>query len=52
MAEIKNYTLNFGSGRPASPALTFAARKSAFTEIQLAGWLRPAMAKPGASCHG
>jgi hypothetical protein len=32
MAEIKNYTLNFGSGRPS--ALTCAARKSAFAEIE------------------
>ena len=35
MAEIRNYTLNFGSGRPAAPALTCAQRKSAFTEIEL-----------------
>jgi hypothetical protein len=34
MAEIKNYTLNFSSGRQAVPALTRAARASAFTEIQ------------------
>jgi hypothetical protein len=34
MAEIRNYTLNFGSGRPAAPALT-CARKLAFTEIEL-----------------
>jgi hypothetical protein len=33
MAEIKNYTLNFGSGR--SPCeLNFACAKLAFTEIQ------------------
>lgn len=33
MAEIKNYTLNFGSGR-ALRALDFADAKSACTEIQ------------------
>jgi len=33
MAEIKNYTLNFGSGR-ALRALDFAGAKSACTEIQ------------------
>jgi hypothetical protein len=33
MAEIKNYTLNFGSGR-ALRALDFAHAKSACTEIQ------------------
>jgi hypothetical protein len=33
MAEIKNYTLNFGSGR-ALCALDFADAKSACTEIQ------------------
>jgi hypothetical protein len=35
MAEIRNYTMNFGSGRPAAPGLTCAARKLAFTEIHL-----------------
>ena len=33
MADIKNYTLNFGSGR-ALRALDFAGAKSAFTEVQ------------------
>jgi hypothetical protein len=33
MAEIKNYTLNFGSGR-ALCALDFAGAQSACTEIQ------------------
>jgi hypothetical protein len=33
MAEIKNYTLNFGSGR-ALGALDFAGAKSACTEIE------------------
>ncbi len=33
MAEIKNYTLNFGSGRPAR--LTFAVQKLACTEVAL-----------------
>ena len=33
MAEIKNYTLNFGSGRPLRD-LDFAGAKSAFTEVQ------------------
>jgi hypothetical protein len=41
MADIKNYTLNFGSGRPAMPALTCAARRSACTEVQRTGALRP-----------
>jgi hypothetical protein len=37
MAEIKNYTLNFGSGPAARSApLTCAARKLACTEIELA----------------
>jgi hypothetical protein len=35
MAEIRNYTLNFGSGRPAVPALTCALRKLACAEIEL-----------------
>jgi hypothetical protein len=34
MAEIKNYTLNFGYGR-AQCALNFAIAKLAFTEIEL-----------------
>jgi len=39
MAEIKNYTLNFGSGPAArGAALTCAARKSAFTEIELSSF--------------
>jgi len=33
MADIKNYTLNFGSGR-ARCALNFAGAKLAFTEIE------------------
>jgi hypothetical protein len=33
MAEIRNYTMNFGYGRAASPRLTCALRKLAFTEI-------------------
>jgi hypothetical protein len=33
MAEIKNYTLNFGCGR-ALRALDFACAKSAYAEIQ------------------
>jgi hypothetical protein len=33
VAEIKNYTLNFGSGRPLR-GLDFAEAKSAFTEVQ------------------
>jgi hypothetical protein len=33
MAEIKNDTLNFGSGRPLR-GLDFADAKSAFTEVQ------------------
>ncbi len=39
MAEIRNYTLNFGSGRPRGRAgLTCAVRKLAFTEISLHRW--------------
>jgi len=34
VADIKNYTLNFGFGRPALPALTCAARRSACAEVQ------------------
>ncbi|HMN63593.1 MAG: hypothetical protein KF786_08370 [Burkholderiaceae bacterium] len=34
MADIKNYTLNFGFGRPALPALTCASRRSAFAEVE------------------
>ena len=41
MAEIKNYTLNFGSGRPLC-GLDFAAAKSACTEIQRANKTREA----------
>ncbi|MGE0800653.1 MAG: hypothetical protein AB7G13_34625 [Lautropia sp.] len=38
MAEVQNCTLNFGYGRPAAaPALTCAARKLAFAEVQLVG---------------
>ena len=33
MAEIRNYTMNFGSGRPAAPDLTCALRKLASTEM-------------------
>ncbi|MBL8329075.1 MAG: hypothetical protein JNJ71_09510 [Rubrivivax sp.] len=33
MADIKNYTLNFGCGR-ARCALDFAGAKSAFAEVQ------------------
>lgn len=42
MADIKNYTLNFGSGRPAG--LTVAAQQLAFTEIKRVEWLRSDMA--------
>ena len=34
MAEIKNYTLNFVSGRALDAHLTFALRKLACDEIQ------------------
>jgi hypothetical protein len=34
MAEIRNYTLNFGFGRPTEPGLTCAMRKLAYAEIQ------------------
>ncbi len=39
MAEIKNYTLNFGSGR-ARCALNFAVAKLACTEIERYAGLR------------
>ena len=39
MAEIKNYTLKFGSGR-AHCALNFAAAKLAFTEVERCVYLR------------
>jgi hypothetical protein len=35
MAEIRNYTMNFGSGRPAKPALTWLRGRLACTEIHL-----------------
>jgi hypothetical protein len=40
MAEIRNYTMNFGSGRPAAPGLTCALRKLASTEMhrERASW--------------
>jgi hypothetical protein len=34
VADIKNYTLNFVSGRRAARGLTCAARKLAFNEVQ------------------
>jgi hypothetical protein len=34
MAEIKNYTLNFVSGRRASRGLPCAVRKLAYNEVQ------------------
>jgi hypothetical protein len=39
MAEIKNYTLKFGSGR-APCALNFADAKLAFTEVERCDYLR------------
>jgi hypothetical protein len=33
MAEIRNYTMNFGFGRAASPRLTCALRKLACAEM-------------------
>ena len=39
MAEIKNYTLKFGSGR-APCALNFANAKLAFTEVERCDYLR------------
>jgi hypothetical protein len=35
MAEIRNYTMNFASGRAAAPRLTCAPRKLAYAEINL-----------------
>src|SRR5262245_12216851 len=35
MAEIRNYTMNFGSGRPATPALTCPKGRLACAEIHL-----------------
>ncbi len=43
MAEIKNYTLNFGSGRPLR-GLDFAGAKSACTEISRADGVRKVVA--------
>ncbi len=50
MAEIKNYTLNFGFGR-AQYALNFALAKLAFTEIESTTVLRNSLAK-GVLLHG
>jgi hypothetical protein len=35
VADIKNYTLNFVSGRRASHGLTCASRRLAFNEVEL-----------------
>jgi hypothetical protein len=35
MAEIRNYTMNFSFGRPAGPALTCPAGRSACAEMHL-----------------
>jgi hypothetical protein len=35
MAEIRNYTMNFGSGRPAQPALTCPVGRLACAEMHL-----------------
>jgi hypothetical protein len=35
MAEIRNYTMNFGFGRPAEPALTCPVGRLACAEIPL-----------------
>jgi hypothetical protein len=35
MAEIRNYTMNFGSGRPAGPALTWPEARLACAEMHL-----------------
>jgi hypothetical protein len=43
MAEIKNYTLNFVSGRRASRGLT-CLRKLAYNEVQGVTQLRPEIA--------
>jgi hypothetical protein len=45
MADIKNYTLNFGSGRPLR-GLDFAEAKSACTEIERGIGIR------GVAAHG
>jgi len=50
MAEIKNYTLNFGYGR-AQYALNFALAKLAFTEIESNTVLRNPLAA-GVIIHG
>jgi hypothetical protein len=50
MAEIKNYTLNFGYGR-AQCALNFALAKLAFTEIESSTSLRNVLIK-GATRRG
>jgi hypothetical protein len=46
MAEIKNYTLKFGSGR-APCALNFADAKLAFTEVERYAYLRKEYAVVG-----
>jgi hypothetical protein len=35
MAEIRNYTMNFASGRPAAPGLTCAPAQLAYAEMHL-----------------
>ena len=50
MAEIKNYTLNFGYGR-AQCALNFALAKLAFTKIESSTSLRNVLIK-GATRRG
>jgi hypothetical protein len=50
MAEIKNYTLNFGCGRTRS-VLNFASAKLAFTEVERGIALRAAITQ-GLVSHG
>ncbi len=49
MAEIKNYTLKFGSGR-AHRALNFAGAKLAFTEVERCACLRKVVSQEEKSC--
>jgi hypothetical protein len=35
MAEIRNYTMSFASGRPAAPGLTCALAQLTYAEIDL-----------------
>jgi hypothetical protein len=42
VAEIRNYTMNFASGRPAAPGLTCAARKLEICTMNFSSGVTPA----------